>query len=444
MKSPRILLLSTYPSGGGAANATRRLYDALYAVGAEVRMLNLYNPQAEDSHSLGSVYRGRWGRLRATALKACERLSIIRHNGYMPDPLWRFSTAEVGLDISTHPWVQWADIIHLHWVNQGFLSLNGLRQLTQLGKPIVWTMHDLWAVTGGCHLPFSFGRDSLELCPSYHSGCDTCPLLGPSANKRAYSHKLCRQKSALHLDNPDIHYIAVSHREAELISASYLRGGRPPRAVISPPLPAPMPDSAWQSVSIEDYSPDKDYILFVSARLDEAVKGYHLLRSVCEALARRQGEWSREIELILVGLSKDPEALADMPLRTHYLGRRSSAELAWLYGRSASLTLSTSLFETFGQTLSESLSYGTPAVAFAAYGAEDIITDGQNGYLIPAYDTELIAERILRLVAMRRAGQAFDALSCKRSIAHFGAEHIAQKHLDLYAQLQAAPKHINR
>ncbi|MDY3090568.1 MAG: glycosyltransferase [Porphyromonas sp.] len=435
MSLPRILLLSTYASGGGAANATRRLYNALYEAGAEVRMLNLYNPQAEDSHSLSSVYQGLLGRFKATALKASERLGLIRHNGYIPDPLWRFSTAEVGLDISRHPWVQWADIIHLHWINQGFLSLNGLRQLIQLGKPIVWTLHDLWPVTGGCHLPFNFGRDSLDICPSYYNGCDTCPLLGSSDNRQGYSQSLCQRKAMLHLDHPQIHYLAVSRREATLISKSYLRQGRPPRSVIPPPLPSPMADSAWQSVSIEGYAPDKAYILFVSARLDEAVKGYHLLRSVCEALARRQGEWATTVELILVGRSRDPKALADMPLRTHYLGYRSGQELAWLYGRVASLTLSTSLFETFGQSLSESLSYGTPAVAFAAYGAEDIITDGQNGYLIPAYDTELMAERILQLIAKRGAGQAFDSATCQQSIAHCSAEQVAQQHLGLYYQL---------
>ena len=44
-----------------------------------------------------------------------------------------------------------ADIINLHWINGGFLSLKSLEKLSELNKPVVWTLHDMWAFTGGCH-----------------------------------------------------------------------------------------------------------------------------------------------------------------------------------------------------------------------------------------------------------------------------------------------------
>jgi hypothetical protein len=65
--------------------------------------------------------------------------------------------------------VQAADVIHLHWVNQGFLSLKNIYQLSALGKPIVWTLHDMWAFTGGCH----YSSD----CVRFKEVCGFCPYL---------------------------------------------------------------------------------------------------------------------------------------------------------------------------------------------------------------------------------------------------------------------------
>ncbi|MGI9159333.1 MAG: hypothetical protein ACR2K1_06240 [Saprospiraceae bacterium] len=80
-----------------------------------------------------------------------------------------FSLANFGHDIRKHPLVQGADVLHLHWINQGFLSLQNIRQLATLGKPIVWTLHDMWAFTGGCHYSGA--------CDHYQHGCGNCPFL---------------------------------------------------------------------------------------------------------------------------------------------------------------------------------------------------------------------------------------------------------------------------
>jgi len=62
-----------------------------------------------------------------------------------------FSLANTGESLTLNPYVREADVIHLHWINAGFLSLRSLKELLQMGKPIVWTFHDMWPFTGGCH-----------------------------------------------------------------------------------------------------------------------------------------------------------------------------------------------------------------------------------------------------------------------------------------------------
>ena len=56
-----------------------------------------------------------------------------------------------GTDITSLPEFQQADVIHLHWINQGMLSLKNIEKILASGKPVVWTMHDMWPCTGICH-----------------------------------------------------------------------------------------------------------------------------------------------------------------------------------------------------------------------------------------------------------------------------------------------------
>ncbi|MFM8487337.1 MAG: glycosyltransferase, partial [Bacteroidota bacterium] len=98
-----------------------------------------------------------------------------------------FSLANFGTDISHHPLVQRADVIHLHWWNQGFLSLRNLEALGRSGKKIVWTLHDMWAFTGGCHYDWGCGR--------FSDACGKCPYLRFPSEKDLSNQVWKRKKS---------------------------------------------------------------------------------------------------------------------------------------------------------------------------------------------------------------------------------------------------------
>lgn len=83
--------------------------------------------------------------------------------------LWEVDMATSGTDITRLREFQEADVIHLSWINQGMLSLKNIRKIIRSGKPVVWTMHDLWPATGICH----YARG----CNRYASACGNCPLL---------------------------------------------------------------------------------------------------------------------------------------------------------------------------------------------------------------------------------------------------------------------------
>ena len=140
-----ILIVNTSERQGGAAIAAHRLMDALQQLGHGVEML------VRDKHtdrcevqSLPSDWRRKWHFL-------WERAVIWMYNRFRRQNLFAVDIANAGTDITQLRAFRKADVIHLHWVNQGMLSLANLRKILCSGKTVVWTMHDMWPCTSICH-----------------------------------------------------------------------------------------------------------------------------------------------------------------------------------------------------------------------------------------------------------------------------------------------------
>ncbi|MDD3979136.1 MAG: glycosyltransferase, partial [Proteiniphilum sp.] len=141
----KILLISTSDIRGGAAIAAYRLMNALNAQGQQAKMV--VREKLSDNENviqLGSALPDRWNFLS-------ERAHIFAQNRFSRKHLFDVSTAESGLAITKHPLFREADLIHLHWINQGTLSLKELGRILASGKKVIWTMHDMWSFTGICH-----------------------------------------------------------------------------------------------------------------------------------------------------------------------------------------------------------------------------------------------------------------------------------------------------
>lgn len=133
-------------SAGGAFVAAQRLSRALDQL-----------PNVESSHW---VFEGGEGDFQlwadgwvkkqwAFGLHALEKLDFLRFEREK-SVRFAFSHGKTGVHVSAWQSIVEADVIHLHWINKGFVSLSGLRQLLALNKRVVWTCHDMWPFTGGC------------------------------------------------------------------------------------------------------------------------------------------------------------------------------------------------------------------------------------------------------------------------------------------------------
>ena len=191
----RVLIVNTSEKTGGAAVAANRLMEALNNNGVKAKML--VGEKQTDTLTVVPLPHQRLRRFHFL----WERLSIFCRLYFSRKHLFEIDTASSGTDITGLPEFKEADIIHLNWINQGMLSLSDIRKIVQSGKPVVWTMHDLWTATGICHYA--------RTCPYFRSGCHNCHLLPGGGSMNDLSKKIWDKKKRLY-HSSNIHFVTCS------------------------------------------------------------------------------------------------------------------------------------------------------------------------------------------------------------------------------------------
>lgn len=196
----KVTLINTSDAGGGAPEASMRLLKALELDGVDVHMQVQLKKTNEPRVS--ATVTDKQSALRAKFSFLYERLPFIFFHEKDKSVRFAFSTAPAGTDVSKKQLIIDADILHLHWTNSGFLSINNLKQLRALHKPMVWTLHDMWSFTGGCHYAGT--------CNHFMQECGNCYFLR-DAGKNDISHKGWLRKKALMDEAGQLVFVACSN-----------------------------------------------------------------------------------------------------------------------------------------------------------------------------------------------------------------------------------------
>lgn len=410
----RVVIVNHSDMQGGAAIVSLRLVHALQEAGVDARML-VIDKQSNDP--LVGMMGGKWGnKWRFLA----ERLGVFVRNGFRRDALFKIDTGSHGINIATHPWVKDADVVCLNWVNQGTLSLKSIKKLTDSGKPIVWTMHDMWNCTGVCHYSFD--------CERYKDRCHSCPLLETKGDD--LSTKIQEKKRKLYEQVP-IHFVAVSHWLAECCKQSTTMSDSN-LSVIYNAFPIHDFDYHRLSGEIKDIPSDKKIIVMGARRLDVEVKGFKELIETTQYIAQNKPELAGKIHLVLYGDLHDKSLLHKIEVPCTYLGSIGSTEkLSQLY-RHSDIVLSTALYENLPGTLIEGQASGCLPVTFGKGGQADIVEHLKTGYIAEYKDPSSVAAGI---------EWAIDT-DIPREFLHseverkFAAQKIAQQYIELFKQIK--------
>lgn len=363
----KVIIINKSDQTGGAAVVSFRLMNALREAGVDAKMLVV--EKLSDSPFVEKA--GKEAAIRIPFL--AERLRIFIANGFNRSTLFKIDTASDGLPLSRHPLVRNADIICLNWINQGMLSLKEIGNIAALGKPVVWTMHDMWNFTGICH--------HAGECRRFIETCCECPLLGGRASDPDLSTKTMGRKQKLY-DRAGIAFIAVSNWLADLARKSALLGDE--RIEV---IPNAFPIDKETSAAIYSQRRQisetlrKKKIIFGAARLDDPIKGLPILKDALRILKDESPEEASGLELVTFGSVKDPSALEGMSIAHRHLGKLKGEEAVRNVYMEGDIVVSTSLYETLPGTLVEGQAYGCIPVSFNRGGQSDIIDHGISGYL---------------------------------------------------------------
>ena len=419
----RVLIINTSEKTGGAAIAARRLMEALKNSGVQVHMLvRDRQTDAADVVELPPSWLNMWRFI-------WERLVIWKANRFKRHNLFEVDIANTGIDVTELPEFKQADIIHLHWVNQGMLSLREIDRIMQAGKPVVWTLHDMWECTAICHHAYQ--------CRRYETQCHHCPFLRlPGRNDLAA--RVFRQKERIFSHAP-LHVVTVSQWLRQKVEQSALLGNKPvtviPNTLSTTEFTLHEAAAARRAFGLPV---DKQIILFGAARIDDPIKGFPLLLKSLQQLLRMHPETGSRLHLVLFGGLKSRDRLRDVPVSYTYLGTvRQTADLSRLYG-AADVLVSASYYETFGQTLIEAQACGCVPVAFGGSGQQDIISHKANGYLADYLSTRSLAEGIYW--AMTEGAHLSRQALRQTVVSRYATPVVAQSYRELYRSLLPSPE----
>lgn len=380
----RVVHLSTYHLNGGAAIAATRLHRALQKhpdvdstmlVGTAAR-LEPHRPE------LGVVFLADnfLSEQMAFGRFVAERLYFLP---FEKDKAarFKFSPAWTGAGLSFHPVIQQADVIHLHWINFGFLSLDGLKSLFALGKPIVWTLHDTWAFTGGCHYPRG--------CDRFLAHCGQCPYLRQPGNADL-SYRLFARKKAIFADVP-IFVTPPSRWLADEAMRSPLLRNKQFSVVFHA-----IDQTVFRPLEGVARQPEKPTLLFGSASLTDPRKGFSYFSAALHQLKARLPDHIQP-EILVFGKGTIYE-LGDLPFPVRHLGvLTTEAQVVAAYNEADALVVP-SLEDNLPNTIVEAFACGTPVIAFRTGGIPEIIDHAENGYLAEAGSVDELTDGLYWLV----------------------------------------------
>lgn len=261
------------------------------------------------------------------------------------------------------------DIIHLHWINNGFVKIE---ELKKFNIPIIWSLHDMWAFTGGCHYDAE--------CGNYKTDCSECPILRKNSK---LSSKIFSRKEKIYKQIKNIHINGLSKWLANCASESSLLSEKTvhniPNCI---DINEFYPISKIEAKKQLSLPKNKKTILFgaIGGTKDER-KGYDLLES-----ALKKMETKSDKSLVVFG-SHNKQKTTKYGFELHFLGHISDKKQMQLVYSAADIIVVPSRQENLSNVVLEALSCGTPAVTFDIGGMSDMIEHKKNGYLAKAFDT---------------------------------------------------------
>lgn len=407
----RVALVATDDSGGGFW-ATYRLLEALEISGVDVRLFVINSKTGHHKvTSPPKYYAKSWHRLHRFLDGLPTRLYTNRSRLI-------FSNAKVGSTSLIRKIKKFKpDILHLHWITGGAFQLSKLRDFD---IPIVWSHHDMWGFTGGCHYT---GK-----CNKYLQDCGCCPILG-SMKISDLSRKNIQLKLEVYSQLENLINIGLSNwMLGELNQSSLFRKN------CNVNLPNPIDTTYFDKVPKNEakaqlgLDENKKYILFTAMNsTTDKRKGFIELYRALQIMPKNS-----DIELLVLGGERNSD-LNELQFPVSYLGFVNDWETIKQIYSSVEMMITPSLQENLSNAIMECMSCGTPVVAFDVGGNSDMISHKENGYLAYEIKPDSLSSGIQWVLENEPDKLGKNARSC--IIEKFDYQIVSKKYITFYESL---------
>jgi len=369
----KILTVSTYDIRPGAARSAYRMHKVLGEYGIDVQML-VQNKSSDDFTVMDND-----NILKKIIGLARPKIDQIPVQLYKKKSKTLFSPDWTPFNDIVHKINEVkADIVHFHWVSGGMIPLS---QLSKIQAPIVWTLHDMWPFTGGCHYT--------EGCENFYLKCGKCKVLGSnkerdlsrySFNVKKNAYGKVRQMTAIGLSK----WITEEAKNSSLFKGVNIF--HIPNFIDSEFF-KPINKSVARNVF--NLPQNKKLVLFGAVNPNgDKRKGYSQLIGALEKL-----NGVNDIELVIFGnTGSDDAPKLDYP--AHYTGFLKDEVSVMMLYNACDVIVVPSLQENLSDVIMAGQSCGVPVVCFMIGGNVDMVIHKQTGYLAKAFDQEEMAKGI--------------------------------------------------
>lgn len=415
----KIAIVSNSDTKGGAARASFRLMLALVNNDTDCFMI-VKNKQSCNKYVIENS--SKWGRLKGTAL---QKISTLLSSFQKTSSVTLHSLNIFGSDVDKVIERVEPNLLNLHWINFETLSI---RQVAKLNKPVVMTLHDMWAFCGAEHLAQDYPKSAFRT--GYTLG-EHDYISGIKLNKLVWELKKKYWTRPFHIVVPS-HWMANCARESDLFRGWDINV-----------IPNTLDTHTFKPLDkvfcreVLNLPQNKKLVGFGAfGGGKDPNKGFDLLNKSLSNLRDKE-----DYHCVVFGQSENSSS-DTLPISSTFLGHLSDDTTLSIMYNALDVMIVPSRQESLSQTATESTSCGTPVVAFACTGLLDVVDHMKTGFLAKPFDASDLTEGIMWCIENNRNSQ-LSINARQRAKKLWAYDVVATQYIQLFETVIAKDKGVN-
>ena len=384
----------------GAVKGAKILHEALLENNIESKFVNdtPFNTKRIDKN----IFFVNYTYLNILFNKICVLTEKVLKTLFLHSPRETFTLSFFGRDITKLEEYKTADIIHIHWLNQGFIKLSSI---SKIKKPVVWTLRDMWAFTGGSHYTMDFEK------------YEKSKLSTIIKNFKKKSYK------------KSFYFIAISDwLKNKALQSDVLREFNVERIYNNIDLKKFNNINKKQGKDFLNINTDKKIILYGANNPQSKRKGWDIFVESLKELDKSK------YYLLIFGNFWSHKTLDKIGFEYKSLGFIDDTKILNSVYSCADLFVASSIQDGWPKTFAEAMYCKTPVVCFSNTSIAEIVNHKINGYVVQNFDSNQLKDGI-EWLSRAIDNNNLNVESVKNRIEEFGSDKIAKKYIKLYEKI---------